>query len=391
MYLSGFHIRIASENKTKMLRRCIPLTIHIVKKGDTLHKIAEHHHIKLQALIDANPHIKNPNDIQVGQKINIPSVAPSSNLHKGVQHKTNTGVKEEKKAPLITKVPIIPKIVDKIKQKTLDKQTENKDHIHPNKEINLKDIYYNPLPQIYIKKQDINKIQPHKKQMSNENMTPHMANHHQNVSNNPHFPGISNMSANHNVNPVASKSEKPVVNVSPDQMKEGHTHQLSPKKSNVVIHQCPRCGYVYGRASYMQTSQQQSFLPVYPVHSFSRDDQSVQPSNDCEQHQMPIYTNSQSPQNIPIYYDDENTYQEEQSKFSTVSSSNHINENDLSHVSGICNTETNKVKTKKKTIQNKATLTKISKSKGRATKKTSVLKVSHKRDKARVNINPWIK
>ena len=45
---------------------------HIVKKGESLWQIAKLHNITLQALIDANPQLEDPNNVMVGEKIFIP-------------------------------------------------------------------------------------------------------------------------------------------------------------------------------------------------------------------------------------------------------------------------------------------------------------------------------
>src|SRR5476651_2164433 len=47
-----------------------------IKPGDTLSGIAQHFGITLQALLDANQQVTNPNLLVVGQKINIPSTEP---------------------------------------------------------------------------------------------------------------------------------------------------------------------------------------------------------------------------------------------------------------------------------------------------------------------------
>jgi hypothetical protein len=44
-----------------------------VKAGDTLNGIAKQHGVTLKAILAANPKIKNPNEIRVGQSITIPS------------------------------------------------------------------------------------------------------------------------------------------------------------------------------------------------------------------------------------------------------------------------------------------------------------------------------
>jgi LysM repeat protein len=50
-------------------------TVYVIKKGDTLSKIAVAHGISLEELRAANPDIKDPNKIVEGQQITIP--APS--------------------------------------------------------------------------------------------------------------------------------------------------------------------------------------------------------------------------------------------------------------------------------------------------------------------------
>jgi LysM repeat protein len=49
------------------------LKIHIVKKGDTLYDLAQKYHIGLDKLIASNPHIVNPDQIEVGMKVKIPA------------------------------------------------------------------------------------------------------------------------------------------------------------------------------------------------------------------------------------------------------------------------------------------------------------------------------
>lgn len=50
------------------------MKIHVVKKGDTLFEIAKKHGVGLEQLIEANPQIADPNRIDVGTKVRIPSV-----------------------------------------------------------------------------------------------------------------------------------------------------------------------------------------------------------------------------------------------------------------------------------------------------------------------------
>lgn len=51
-------------------------TVHTVRWGDSMWRIAVRYEIGLSELIKANPQIKNPSLIYVGQKINIPEGAP---------------------------------------------------------------------------------------------------------------------------------------------------------------------------------------------------------------------------------------------------------------------------------------------------------------------------
>jgi morphogenetic protein associated with SpoVID len=57
-------------NVTGGLRR---VKIHMVKKGDTLYEIAQKHGVSLEDLIKLNPEIANPDAIDVGMKVKIPS------------------------------------------------------------------------------------------------------------------------------------------------------------------------------------------------------------------------------------------------------------------------------------------------------------------------------
>ena len=50
---------------------------YTVQRGDTMYLIARRYGIPLQSLINANPQIANPNLIEIGQVINIPSTRPS--------------------------------------------------------------------------------------------------------------------------------------------------------------------------------------------------------------------------------------------------------------------------------------------------------------------------
>ena len=45
---------------------------YTVRSGDTMGKIARQHGVTLQQLLDANPQVRNPNMIHVGQALNLP-------------------------------------------------------------------------------------------------------------------------------------------------------------------------------------------------------------------------------------------------------------------------------------------------------------------------------
>lgn len=52
-----------------------PDHVHIIVSGETLSRIADHYHLKLKELLDANPDIKDPNKVMVGQRVKIPNAA----------------------------------------------------------------------------------------------------------------------------------------------------------------------------------------------------------------------------------------------------------------------------------------------------------------------------
>jgi morphogenetic protein associated with SpoVID len=63
--------------------------IHMVKKGDTLYEIAKKYNVDLDKLIASNPQISDPNVIEVGMKVKIPNapisvIPPTDYLHKHV-------------------------------------------------------------------------------------------------------------------------------------------------------------------------------------------------------------------------------------------------------------------------------------------------------------------
>ncbi|WP_110931767.1 LysM peptidoglycan-binding domain-containing protein [Paenibacillus bouchesdurhonensis] len=51
------------------------MKIHIVKKGDTLFDLSKKYNVPLQKLIEANPQISNPDELSIGMKVKIPTTA----------------------------------------------------------------------------------------------------------------------------------------------------------------------------------------------------------------------------------------------------------------------------------------------------------------------------
>jgi LysM repeat protein len=60
---------------------------HSVKSGDTLSQLAKKNNITLKKLLEANPNIKDPNKIRVGQKIKIPFGMTKKPVYKGLSKK----------------------------------------------------------------------------------------------------------------------------------------------------------------------------------------------------------------------------------------------------------------------------------------------------------------
>ena len=52
--------------------------VYIVKKGDTMSKIARNFGVTVEQIMEVNPEIKDPNKIALGQQIVIPASAPGA-------------------------------------------------------------------------------------------------------------------------------------------------------------------------------------------------------------------------------------------------------------------------------------------------------------------------
>lgn len=63
--------------------------LHTVQRGDTMWRISVHYQVGLSEIIAANPHIKNPNLIYPGQKINIPGYGAAKSIDNDVVQLTN--------------------------------------------------------------------------------------------------------------------------------------------------------------------------------------------------------------------------------------------------------------------------------------------------------------
>ncbi len=51
------------------------MSTYIAKKGDTIWELAERLRVDLRSLVNLNPHIRDPDDIPAGTKVNLPTVA----------------------------------------------------------------------------------------------------------------------------------------------------------------------------------------------------------------------------------------------------------------------------------------------------------------------------
>ena len=105
------------------LRRCLgglsSVKIHIVKQGDTLFELSKKYNVSLQAIIDANPQLSDPNKLNIGDKIKIPTTSTSGQgtddvLYKHVVKQGDTLYKLSKAwgVPLQTLINANPQLSD---------------------------------------------------------------------------------------------------------------------------------------------------------------------------------------------------------------------------------------------------------------------------------------
>ncbi|MCD9025686.1 LysM peptidoglycan-binding domain-containing protein [Cohnella sp. NL03-T5] len=93
----GMKVKIPSQPKTAME----VIHHHIVQQGDTLWKLSKAWGIQLADMIKANPQLKNPNALLTGEVVNIPktpngSASPGATMHgNSTPGKANTGMKAE--------------------------------------------------------------------------------------------------------------------------------------------------------------------------------------------------------------------------------------------------------------------------------------------------------
>ena len=95
------------------------MKIHIVKKGDTLFELSKKYNVPLEKLIEANPQFANPDQLNVGDKVKIPAVAvpiggESGNIYKHVVKQGDTLWKLSKAwgLPLQTLIAANPQLSD---------------------------------------------------------------------------------------------------------------------------------------------------------------------------------------------------------------------------------------------------------------------------------------
>jgi len=92
-----------------------------VKKGDTLSQIAKKKGVTLQALLTANPNIKNANQIRVGQSIKMPVTRGSNKAAKEQETVTGNTKSKNPYARMSKTMMNMLRSSDKDKQKTVTK------------------------------------------------------------------------------------------------------------------------------------------------------------------------------------------------------------------------------------------------------------------------------
>lgn len=89
---------------------------HTVKQGDTLWKLSKAWGITLKEIIDANPHLKNPNALMTGEVVNIPKKAnePTPIQAQSVQPMQSNANANANATP-VQPLAVSPEVVDKTK------------------------------------------------------------------------------------------------------------------------------------------------------------------------------------------------------------------------------------------------------------------------------------
>ncbi|MBG9794796.1 peptidoglycan-binding protein [Paenibacillus dendritiformis] len=113
---------------------------HVVKEGDTLWKLSKAWGVPLQEMIEANPQLKNPNVLVIGQVVNIPKVSgmtpPSSDgnpMHHGKGQMTAPKSKEELTAPKPKPEVTKPKVEITLPKYELEFEMEKVEYYKPEK------------------------------------------------------------------------------------------------------------------------------------------------------------------------------------------------------------------------------------------------------------------
>lgn len=122
----GDKVKIPSESTPVAMPENV-IHKHVVKQGDSLWQLSKAWGVTLREMIDANPQLKNPNALLVGEVVNIPKVGmkevvngeigSETNVNNKITQggKTNTGPKVDNShkvntAPIQTPSPVIPQL-----------------------------------------------------------------------------------------------------------------------------------------------------------------------------------------------------------------------------------------------------------------------------------------